>query len=323
MSVPHQAVLLCAGEGRRLAPFTRARPKPLLPLLNVPLLEHALTRVARAGVRRVALNAFHLAEQIAEWARGVCWPGLELHVEREPVLLGTGGALTNLRGWIDRAPLLLLAGDIVADFDLPGLGARHAEQAALATMALAPHAAVAHYGAVDTDGAGRIVDIAGLRRPPRGQAVRSAVNASAHVLAPEFIDRLPAGPCCLVRQGYLPALEAGATIASFDHEGPWAELGSAELWLAAQRAALEGRLPLEPALLARGGRRLPGGAFAHPTAQVHPTARLDAFTVLGPRSVVGARARLSRCLLLERAVVADDVELQDAIVEAVGARAQP
>ena len=125
MSVPLQAVVLCAGEGRRLRPYTGRRPKPLMPLLNVPLVQHQLAALQRAGVERVALNAWHLAPQIVEFAESDPVPGLALHVAVEPRLLGTGGGLANLRGWLQPEPLLLLAGDIVADFDFAALSARH------------------------------------------------------------------------------------------------------------------------------------------------------------------------------------------------------
>jgi mannose-1-phosphate guanylyltransferase len=312
VSAPRQAVVLCAGEGRRLAPLTNRCPKPLLPLLNVPLLAHALRRLARAGVRRVALNAWHLAPQLRTFAATAPEPGLELHLRVEPRLLGTGGALANLRDWIAPEPLLVLAGDIVADFDFAALAARHAATRAEATMALAPRADVQRFGAVEVDEAGLITDIVGtLQRP----GLRACVNASAHVLEPAFLAHLPDGPSCLVRQGYLPALAAGARCAGWAHEGAWAELGTPAALLAAQRAALLGRLPVDPELLAAGGRRDGSHVLVHPTADVAPDAHLADGTVVGAGARVGPAARLAGCLLLPGAHVAGGAVLRDRILE--------
>lgn len=319
MKVPRQALVLCAGEGRRLQPFTDQCPKPLLPLLNVPLLAHVLRRLARAGVRRVALNAWHLAPQVRAFAAAQPEPGLELHVRVEPRLLGTGGALANLRDWIADEPLLVLAGDILADFDLAALLARHVAAGAEATMALAPRADVRVFGAVEIDDAGRITDIVGaLRRP----GTRACVNASAHVLEPRFLARLPAGPSCLVRQGYMQALSAGAPCAGWVHEGAWAELGTPAALLAVQRAALRGQCPVDPDLLAAGGRRDGGESLVHDSADVADDARLLDGTVVGAGAHVGPGAQLAGCLLLPGARVAGGAVLRERILSADAIAAQ-
>lgn len=315
MSVPAQALVLCAGEGQRLRPLTLHHPKPLLPLLNVPLLRHVLERLRRAGIARVALNAWHLAGQVEDFAAtGV--PGLQLHVRREPRLLGTGGALSNLRDWVRPGPLLVLAGDILADFDLAALLARHRETGAEATMALTPFADTRRYGAVEVDEAGLLRDIVGaLHRP----GVRALVNASAHVLEPGFLARLPQGPACLVRQGYLPAMAAGVRCAGYVHHGAWAELGTPTDLLAAQQAALSGHLPTETSLLRDAGWRDGSESLVHPTARVAPDARLGGGTVVGPHAQVGAGAELLGCLLLGGAHVAPGVRLAGQILAPLAA----
>lgn len=310
MSVPRQAIVLCAGEGRRLRPYTLHRAKPLMPLLNVPLVQHQLAALQRAGVERVALNAWHLAPQIVDFARRRPVPGLSLHVRVEATLLGTGGGLAHLADWLLPEPLLLLAGDIVADFDWSALGARHHASGAEATMALTPAADVARYGRVELDEHGLLTDIVGLLGRP---GARAMVNASAHVLEPAFVRRFPAGASCLVRQGYVPALAAGARCAAFVHGRAWAEVGDPAALLAAQGAALAGDLPVHPEQLALGGQRR-GQAFVHGTARVAADAQLLNDTVVGPGAHVGSGARLSRCLLLEGAQVADGARLEGQVI---------
>jgi mannose-1-phosphate guanylyltransferase len=321
VSVPRQAVVLCAGEGRRLRPHTLTCPKPLLPLANVPILEHLLHGLRRAGVRRVALNAWHLAAQVRDWAARREPDGLELYVRIETVLLGTAGGLANLRDWMEPGPLLVLTGDVAGAFDYKALGRRHRASGAEATMLLCPHADTAHYGAVNHDDAGRMTDVAGLRGVGGEHA---AVNASVHVLEPAFLDRLPRGPACLARQGYVPALADGARCAIALHAGPWADLGTPADLLAAQAAALAGRLPVAPELLARGGQRHGARNLVHPTARVAPDAELDGGTVVGPRVAIGRGTRLRGCLVLAGAVVPAGADLEAAVIDpSVGQPAAP
>jgi mannose-1-phosphate guanylyltransferase len=282
-----------------------------MPLLNVPLVQHLLAALQRAGIERVALNAWHLAPQLVAFAARQPVTGLSLEVRVEAQLLGTGGGVANLRDWLLPEPLLLLAGDIVADFDFAALSARHRSAGAEATMALTPAADVARYGAVEFDDDLLLTDIAGLLGRP---GVRGMVNASAHLLEPAFVRRLPAGPSCLVRQGYVPALAEGARCAAFLHAGAWAEIGEPPALLAAQADALAGRLPVHPTLLARGGQRL-GAALVHPTARIGPDVRLLEGTVVGAQASVGRGASLAGCLLLDGARVPDGLQLRAQIIE--------
>ncbi|MGQ0553959.1 MAG: sugar phosphate nucleotidyltransferase [Planctomycetota bacterium] len=308
-SAIQQAIVLCAGEGRRLRPFTERRPKPLFPFLNRPILEHILTGLARAGVRRVACNAWHLASQIEEFAaeRRPALP-LELHVEREEELLGTGGGLRNLSDWLAPGPVLVVTGDVLADFDFAALAAHHRRlresRGAQATMALTLRADVHQFGAVHFDPDQGLTDIVGVLGQPAAQV---AVNASAHVLEHEFLQRFPAGPCCFVRQGYLPALAAGVVCGAWVHPGAWLELGHAAAILEAQRAALAGDFAVAPELMQAGGVLRPSAGqepdLISRTARVDERAVLLGGNVIGPDCLVGPDARLSGCLLLPGASV--------------------
>lgn len=113
------AVVLAAGEGRRLRPLTHVRPKPLCPVGNVPLLDLALAR-ARTATTAVAVNVHHgrdaIVAHLAELSRGPLGP---VHVSvEEDEALGTAGALGHLRPWIDGRGVLVLNSDTWAPGDL-------------------------------------------------------------------------------------------------------------------------------------------------------------------------------------------------------------
>lgn len=323
MSTIRQAVVLAAGAGRRLAPATDRYPKPLLPFLNRPLLEHVLRRLAGQGVERVWLNAFHHADQLVAFAARRPVAGLELCVVVEPRLLGTAGGLANLAAGLLPGPVFVFAGDILADFDLAALAARHRAAAALATMALTPRADPRLYGPVEVDAADLIVDVAGLVGAPRDRPPhRALVNASAHVLEPAFLARLPSEGC-LVRQGYVPALRDGLRCAAFVHRGRWHETGTAASLCQAQADALSGRAPVDAELLAAGGALRPGPALLHPGARVSAGAVLSGGTTVAEGATVGRGARLRGCLVLPAAVVPDGAILDHVVIApAVAERAE-
>lgn len=307
MTVPRQAIVLAAGMGQRLRPFTNHTPKPLVPFLNRPLLAGTLEDLSRAGVERVWINAWHLADQLVDWAAGWQDNSLKLTVVVEPELLDTGGGLVNIQPLLEPEPVLVLAGDIIADFDYGALARRHQASGAEATMALTTAADPEVFGPVAIDSDQMLCDIVGrLGRPGE----RSLVNASAHLLEPRFLDRLPrSGTSCLVRDGYLPAMATGATVAGWVHPGAWAETGTPGALLAAQQAALAGSLPLSPGRRAAGG--LPWATGTDQLGLVHPTAQLGAGVELLDGSTVGPGARLGDGVTVRQCLVAGGVCLPD------------
>ena len=314
MTVPQQAIILAAGEGRRLRPYTETLPKPLMPFLNLPLLRHTLRLAARSGVSRVWINAWHHAQKIVDFVGSSPEPGLEINVVVEDKLLGTGGGLANIWPQMERSATLLLLPDIVADFDIAALYEHHQTQQACATMALTAKASPAHYGAVHTDHEGRITDIAGLRAKPTNPDHPGFVNASAHILEPEFLDRLPVEPSCFVRQGYVPALDDGLHCRGWVHKGAWHDTGSPAALLAAQHAAISGALPTDDALLALGGRRFGASGYVHPSAELADDVQLIEGTTVAQNCVIGAGVQLSGCLVMPDTHVPPLTRAQDQIL---------
>lgn len=116
-------ILLAAGEGRRLRPLTLVRPKPLVPVLGLPVLEIALRQLEALGCRLVAVNGHHLPDRLEAWLdeRRRRRPETEIRFFREPALLGTGGGLRRMLRELPRGLVLVQNGDVIHDIDLAGL----------------------------------------------------------------------------------------------------------------------------------------------------------------------------------------------------------
>ena len=116
-----KAIVLAAGFGTRLRPFTTVTPKPLLPIWGEPVLDRILQSLRERGVTDFVLNAHHLSEQIEEYVAAIkkeaaeTGVDLKISVSREEEILGTGGVLNPLRDWIGDEPFYLVNGDIVVE----------------------------------------------------------------------------------------------------------------------------------------------------------------------------------------------------------------
>jgi len=334
--------VLAAGFGNRLRPLTDVLPKPAVPLLGQPLVGYALARLQQSGFERVVLNGHHLADRLQQevdafGAREL--PSMELKYSIEqPEILGTGGGLTAARPLLGDGTCAFVNGDILCDFDLLGLLQQHRRTGAAATLLVVEHPDVDRFGAIRVDGAGRVIDLAGLAGRERGAAggkgggeVRRGVFAGVHLVEPQVFDRLPAeGFACIVRQGYVPMMNAGQDVRAVFHEGTWNDLGTVERYLQTHVDLLDAGFPSGAAadLLAGPGGvafgiDVGGDAFGsadaveiastakltHPVAMgagcsIGPGAEVGPHAVLGRDVAVGERARV------RQSVVWDGVELE-------------
>src|SRR3989339_2285463 len=129
-----KAAVLAAGLGTRLRPLTDICPKPLLPVLNRPLLGLVLAQLEDAGCLQVAVNTHHLADQVHDFLRSEPW-GFLLSVSREPEILGTGGGLRQLGEILREGPVLAINADILSDLDLDEVYRAH-QPGAVSTLVL-------------------------------------------------------------------------------------------------------------------------------------------------------------------------------------------
>lgn len=293
------AFLLAAGLGTRLRPLTLFRPKPLVPICGVPMLDYAAALLQAHGIDAAVVNAHWLPDQVRAWADA---HPMDVHVSTElPDVLGTGGGLKAAAPHLAER-FVIVNGDILCDVDLTGLLA--ALDGADAAMALRPLGPDDRYGVVSSDATG-VVDLVGLAtRAAVGTEDRSTHFTGVHAMRRDALDRVPAGFACIVRTAYTELVPAGR-VAAQRHTGTWFDVGTPQAYLAANLAALDGTLPLplDPRAraerfvppgesLAFGGATLVGPVWVGAGVQVDPGAQIGPRTVLGDGCHVGAGASL-------------------------------
>lgn len=199
-----KAIILAAGRGTRVRPITYAVPKPMIPVINRPVMEVLVRLLASHDVRQIMVNTSYLAAEIETYFRDGARFGVEMAYSFEGRLengrfidepVGSAGALRKIQehsGFFDET-CVVLCGDAVIDIDLAQLIRLHREKRALATIALArvPRDRVSSYGVVVTDEDGRIVEF--QEKPSVAEAKGTTVNTGIYVFEPEVIARIPSG----------------------------------------------------------------------------------------------------------------------------------
>jgi mannose-1-phosphate guanylyltransferase len=299
-----KAVVLVGGEGTRLRPLTETVPKPLLPLVDRPILDHVLDHLVAHGVREVVMSSPYLEETFQpflERRRGD--PAITWVTEGEP--LGTGGAIVSALDRLGDEPFLALNGDILTDLDLTAMLASHRSHGAAATIALHHVQDARPFGLVATDRVGRIT---GFREKPPDR-VPGDINAGTYVLEPSTLRGWPAGTYLWIEGEVFPSLiENDVAMFGFGSDAYWLDLGTPEQYLRAHADLLAGMVE--------------GYSYEAPWigagASVEPSARVGTSVVVGDRARVEAAAEVDEAVLLAEVVVEERARVVRSIVGARG-----
>ncbi len=234
------AMVMAAGLGTRLRPFTEHLPKPLLPLMGTPMLQFAIDTLAAwgAGLEKVVLNHSHLSARFVEEMPNLAWGGLSYELSDESrLLLGSGGGLRRAMDILgsDR-PFLMMNADVLSAVDPERLLDTHlrlrAAHGIALTLAIQPCSpGLGEYREIlcrwdaETPGSGRVV---GTGRKARGVPFYTGVA----IIEPELLKHLPTGRELEFVPAILePAIQAGK-VGAMRTEGLWYDIGSPDLWLA-------------------------------------------------------------------------------------------
>lgn len=235
------AMILAAGEGRRLRPLTREVPKPLIEVGGRPLLDWLLRWLAGQGMAEVVLNVHHLADQVTAFVEAARPRfDLALRISREAELLGTGGGIRKAAdGWSD-PHAWIVNGDVVTDLDLARVTAAAPDDAdGVLILRSDPRAVEAGPIWVRPAEAPGIHRVTGML--DRGESTgEPLLFTGIHLLRRERARSLPEAGC-VVRDGYLEWLGAGRLYA-WIHDGYWDEIGTPERLERVRSDALAGRI---------------------------------------------------------------------------------
>ena len=226
-----KALILAAGLGTRLLPYTRRTPKSLFPLAGRPLLEHHILRLQAAGCEAVIVNTHHLHVQVEAFIAARRWE-IPVRTRHEPEILGTGGAIRNVRDFWDERPFFVVNSDITSGIDLRQVYEFHLRQGPLATLVLVDDP---EFNSVTVEPDGRIrAFAASAAAAPPGALTFTGVQ----VLDPAVLDYIPAEGFSHSIDAFRAMIAGGRVVRAFiaPHAG-WVDLGTPERyrWAAPRR----------------------------------------------------------------------------------------
>jgi mannose-1-phosphate guanylyltransferase len=320
-----KAMVLAAGLGTRLKPLTYELPKPMVPVLDRPVMAHIVRLLERQGFDELVANVHWFPDAITGYF------GDRLEYRYEPELLGTAGGVRNVRDFFGDDLVVVISGDALTDLDVRVLVERHRTAGGIATLTVKRVPDTREYGVVIHDEDGRVQGF--QEKPDPAEALSDLGNCGIYCFSPEIFDYFPAEDPVDWAQDVFPAL--------LDHDVPfhvheiesyWNDVGSLAELRQGTWDALEGRLGIDvPGEEARDGLRVGTGtslpddlelvsapAWIGEECEVGRGVRVMGPTVIGDRCSVGEGASLREVILLPGTTVPSGEVVIGAIVGRAG-----
>ncbi len=320
-----KAVVMAGGSGSRLRPLTIERPKPMVPMVNKPVLAHILDLLKRHNFCEVIITVQYLADLIQDYFEDGSSLGITIHYSVEETPLGTAGSVKNAQRYLDET-FLVISGDAVTDINLADILQFHREKGALATLTLKSVANPLEYGVVVTDDEGRITQF--LEKPSWGQVISDTVNTGIYMLEPEVLDGLePNVAYDFSRDVFPPILSKGAPLFGYIADGYWCDVGSISAYMKATADTLEGKVHHIDL-----GHHIGGGVWTGQGVEIAPDATLygpiylgnevkikGGVVIQGPAvirdyTIIDNRVQIERSVIWRNCYVGESAEVRGAII---------
>ncbi len=324
-----KAIIMAGGEGSRLRPLTCTCPKPMLRLLDRPLMQLAIELLKQNGISQIGATLGYMPDSIRDYFGDGSDYGVELRYYIENTPLGTAGSVGQARDFLD-GRFIVLSGDGVCDFDLRAAVAFHEAHGAAATLLLVQSSSPQEYGMVVTEADGRIRSF--HEKPGRSDVYSNLINTGVYILEPEVLARIPEGrPCDFGHELFPAMLRDGEALYGYTAKGYWCDVGNTTAYLRVHQDALHGRIRLPGLAPGTAGALLENGCivddttFIAPGAIVHRGAYVGEGSCIGPNCEIMPGASIKRSVILQGTHVMECAQLRGCAVAAnarIGAGAQ-
>ncbi|MEQ7009591.1 sugar phosphate nucleotidyltransferase [Actinopolymorpha sp. B17G11] len=317
---------MAGGEGTRLRPMTTSMPKPLLPVVNRPIMEHVLRLLKRHQLTETVVTVHFLGSMVRAYFGDGEDLGMDLTYATEEKPLGTAGSVKNAAAALSDDTFVVISGDALTDIDLTALVDHHRRSGALATVCLTRVPDPLEFGITILDDDGRIERF--LEKPTWGQVFSDTINTGIYVMEPEMLSHVGAAENVDWSSEVFPRLlEAGAPLYGYVADGYWEDVGTHRSYLKANYDVLDGQIAIDidgfevskGVWVGEGAdvdpdATLKGPLYVGAYAKVEGGAELRDHTVVGDNVVIRSGAFLHRAVVHDNAYIGAHSNLRGCVV---------
>lgn len=304
-----KAVIMAGGFGTRIQPLTSSLPKPMIPVLNRPMMEHTILALKEAGISEIVILLYFMPEVI----RNYFGDGSEFGVKIDYCLpnddYGTAGAVKKAEALLDER-FLVISGDLICDFDLKEIIGFHETHGAFATLALTSVEDPLQFGVVMTTHTGKIMKF--LEKPAWGEVFSDTINTGIYVLEPEALKYIPNDKTFDFSKDLFPLLMANNhPLYGYKAKGYWRDVGNPDAYRQTCIEILEGKIKLP----------CDGDCYDFEHGQLfvedeRPFADVIIIgkVIAGKNVTVGKNVTLTNCILGDNVVIKNDTSIKNSVI---------
>lgn len=320
-----KAIILVGGEGLRLRPLTCNIPKPMVPIVNKPFLEHMVDNLKRHNISEIILAICYLPEMIQDHFGNGSNFGIKMMYTFEHTPLGTGGAIKNAEPFIDDT-FVVCNGDIFTDIDLTDMIQSHRLHKAQATIALTPIEDPTAYGVVEIDGECMVK--AFIEKPLLENVTSNLINAGTYIFEPEILEYIPADIHNMVERGLFPEMvELGLPFFGYPSAAYWIDIGKSadylklhhDILMGKAKARFPGKSVADDVWLCEGcdvysSAKIIGPVIIGNNCKIGPEVHISGPTVLGDSCTIGRGVTIDESVIWGNATLGNNTVLRNSII---------
>ncbi len=295
-----KAVIMAGGFGTRLRPLTMSIPKPMVPIMNAPMMEHIVYLLKHHNIVDVtSLLYFQPDTIISHFGKGV-EHGIDMKYVIAEEDYGTAGAVRNAADGL-KERFIVISGDVLTDFDIEKALAFHIEKGAMATILLTRVETPLQYGIVMTESDGKISRF--LEKPSWGQVFSDTINTGIYIFEPEIMDLIPYQKEYDFSQDLFPdMLRKGLPLYGYIADGYWRDIGNLNEYQQSQLDALDGKCTLHHPDCSETS--LPGAS-----SEIASSAVFNENNHIGKNTKIGEGAVITNCIIGDKVIIGNGVKL--------------
>lgn len=304
-----KAVIMAGGFGTRIQPLTSSLPKPMIPVLNRPMMEYTVLALKEAGITDIVILLYFLPEVI----RSYFGDGSDFGVKIDYCLpnddYGTAGAVKKAEAFLDDR-FIVISGDLICDFDLKEIIGFHETHGAFATLALTSVEDPLQFGVVMTDNSGRILKF--LEKPGWGEVFSDTINTGIYVMEPESLKYIPNDKPFDFSKDLFPLLMVNnQPLYGYKAKGYWRDVGNPDAYRETCIEILEGKIKMHCAGTCYDYEH--GQLFVEDEKEFAGV-EIKGKVAAGKNVVIGKNVKLCNCVLGDNVVIKHDAEIKDSVI---------
>lgn len=288
-----KAVIMAGGFGTRLRPLTMNIPKPMVPVKNIPMMEHIVNLLKHHNINDILSVLYFEPDTITNYFGNGSDYDVKMNYVKAVADYGTAGAVRNAAEYL-KERFIIISGDVLTDFDLTAAIKFHEEKGSMATLLLTRVEMPLQYGIVMTDEDGKITRF--LEKPSWGQVFSDTINTGIYILEPEVLDLIPYQEEFDFSQDLFPAmLEKKLPLYGYIADGYWKDIGNLNEYQAAQYDCLINKVNLHLA--------------PEDNIQIAPSAKIPDSVVFKGKNNIGKGAEIGENTLISNTIIGDNVKI--------------